>query len=114
MAQNKIIDDFRKLQSLLDSGATFIAFDTETTGLNSTSDRVIEIGAIKFDKSGVIDKFETLINPQRSIPTECTEINHITDEMVKDAETIDTVFPKMLEFLGDSVIVAHNAKYAST
>lgn len=111
MAQNKIIDDFRKLQSLLDSGATFIAFDTETTGLNSTSDRVIEIGAIKFDKSGVIDKFETLINPQRSIPTECTEINHITDEMVKDAPLAVDALVSFSEFAKDSILIAHNANF---
>lgn len=111
MAQNKIIDDFRKLQSLLDSGATFIAFDTETTGLNSTSDRVIEIGAIKFDKSGVIDKFETLINPQRSIPTECTEINHITDEMVKDAPLAVDALASFSEFAKDSILIAHNVNF---
>lgn len=111
MAQNKIIDDFRKLQSLLDSGATFIAFDTETTGLNSTSDRVIEIGAIKFDKSGVIDKFETLINPQRSIPTECTEINHITNEMVKDAPLAVDALVSFSEFAKDSILIAHNVNF---
>ena len=94
MPQNKLLEDFRKLQSLLDSGATFIAFDTETTGLSSTTDRVIEIGAIKFDKTGIIDKFETLINPQKPIPVECTEINHITNEMVKDAPTAEVALKK--------------------
>ena len=79
---NRILDDFRKLQSLLDSGATFIAFDTETTGLSASSDRIIEIGAVKFDKNGIIDKFETLVNPQKNISSECTAINHITNEMM--------------------------------
>lgn len=111
MAQNKSIDDFRKLQILLDSGESFIAFDTETTGLSPTSDRIIEIGAIKFDKSGVIDKFETLINPQKTIPEECTKINHITNEMVKDAPLTKDVLTSFSEFVKDSILIAHNANF---
>lgn len=111
MPQNKLLEDFRKLQSLLDSGATFIAFDTETTGLSSTSDRVIEIGAVKFDKTGIIDKFETLINPQKPIPVECTEINHITNEMVKDAPTAEVALKEFSDFIKDGILIAHNANF---
>lgn len=111
MPQNKLLEDFRKLQSLLDSGATFIAFDTETTGLNSTTDRVIEIGAVKFDKTGIIDKFQTLINPQKAIPPECTEINHITDEMVKDAPVAEEALKSFVDFIKDGILVAHNANF---
>lgn len=111
MPQNKLLEDFRKLQSLVDSGVTFIAFDTETTGLSSTNDRIIEIGAVKFDKNGIIDKFETLINPQKPIPAECTEINHITDEMVKDAPLSKDAMVSFSDFIKDSILIAHNANF---
>lgn len=52
-----------------------------------------------------------LCNPEKPIPQRVVEVTNITDDMVKDAETIDKVFPKVLEFLGDSVIVAHNAGF---
>ena len=109
---NKIIDDFRKLQILLDSGASFIAFDTETTGLKPDTDRIIEIGAVKFDKNGIIDKFETLVNPQKSIPAECTAINHITNEMIKDAPLSKDALKDFVEFIKDGIIIAHSAGLA--
>lgn len=111
MAQNKILDDFRKLQVLLESGVTFTAFDTETTGLSATSDRIIEIGAVKFDKNGIIDKFETLVNPQKSIPAECTAINHITNEMVKDAPLSKDAVSDFCKFIDGSILIAHNAGF---
>ena len=111
MPQNKLIEDFRKLQILLDSGATFIAFDTETTGLSSTTDRVIEIGAVKFDKDGIKDKFEKLINPQKPIPPECTEINHITNEMVKDAPLAGEALKNFSDFIKDGILIAHNVNF---
>ena len=108
---NKIIDDFRKLQILLDSGASFIAFDTETTGLKPDTDRIIEIGAVKIDKNGIIDKFETLVNPQKSMPAECTAINHITNEMIKDAPLSKDALKDFVEFIKDGILIAHNAGF---
>ena len=60
------------------------------------------------------DRFSTFVNPEKHIPERVTEVTNITDEMVKDADTIEKVFPKILEFLGDdkeTVIVAHNANF---
>ena len=111
MPQNKLIEDFRKLQSLLDSGENFIAFDTETTGLSSSKDRVIEIGAVKFNKDGIKDKFETLINPQKQISVECTQINHITIEMIKDAPLAKDALVLFVDFIKDGIRVAHNANF---
>ncbi len=111
MPQNKLIEDFRKLQSLLDSGENFIAFDTETTGLSSSKDRVIEIGAVKFNKDGIKDKFETLINPQKPISAECTQINHITNEMIKDAPLAKDALVLFVDFIKDGILVAHNANF---
>ena len=111
MPQNKLIEDFRKLQSLLDSGENFIAFDTETTGLSSSKHRVIEIGAVKFNKYIIKDKFETLINPQKQISAECTQINHITNEMIKDAPLAKDALVLFVDFIKDGILVAHNANF---
>ena len=66
---------------------------------------------MKFKDGEVIDSFSCFVNPEKHIPQRVSEVTNITDDMVKDAETIEKVFPKMLEFLGDSVIVAHNAGF---
>ena len=66
---------------------------------------------MKVKNGEVIDEFECFVNPEKPIPQRVVEVTHITDDMVKDAETIDKVLPKVLEFVGDSVIVAHNADF---
>ena len=66
---------------------------------------------MKVKNGEVIDEFSCFVNPEKPIPYQVVQVTNITDDMVKDAETIDKVFPKMLEFLGDSVIVAHNAGF---
>ena len=94
--------------------ATYCVLDLETTGFSASNDRITEIGIMKVQNKEVIDEFSVFVNPERHIPERVTNVTHITDEMVKDAETIDKVFPKMLEFLGDqdkTVIVAHNANF---
>ena len=103
--------DYRKLALLLQEGATFTAFDTETTGLHCQTCRIIEIGAVKFNADGIIDQFNTLINPQCDIPLECTNINHITNEMVKDSPIINNILPDFLNFIKGTYIVAHNASF---
>ena len=89
----------------------YCVLDLETTGLSARADRITEIGVIKYKNGEIIDEFECFVNPEIPIPKAVQEVTHITDEMVKDAETIDKVLPKLIEFLGDSVIVAHNADF---
>lgn len=95
----------------LPQDTTFVVFDTETTGLDPLAGKVIEIGAIKFSYKKPIDEFGTLINPECKIPWQVTKVNNITDEMVKDSPKGPEVFPKFLEFIGDAVLIAHNAKF---
>lgn len=109
--QNNYIKDYRKLFRLLKDGTVFTAIDTETTGLNSQSDRVIEIGAVKFNSCGVIEKYNTLINPQSPIPFESTQIHNITNDMVKDSPIFDEISREFLDFIGDSILIAHNINF---
>ena len=90
---------------------TYCVLDLETTGFSAKTEKITEIGVMKVQNGQVLDKFSCFVNPEKPIPTRVTEITKITDDMVKDAETIDEVFPKLLEFLGDSVLVAHNAEF---
>ena len=91
--------------------AAFIAFDTETTGLDPASGRIVEIGAVKFDRRGVIARYNVLINPEMPMPEEAGKVNGITDEMLKDKPLIAAVFPDFFDFIGMGVLVAHNAPF---
>lgn len=93
---------------------TYCVLDLETTGFSAVTEKITEVGIMKVKNGEVIDEFSTFVNPEKHIPERVTEVTNITDEMVKDAETIEKVFPKILEFLGDdkeTVIVAHNANF---
>ena len=106
--KNPVVEN-AKGQSLKDT--TYCVLDLETTGFSATTEKITEVGIMKLKNGEVIDEFSCFVNPEKHIPERVTEVTNITDEMVKDAETIDKVFPKILDFLGDSVIVAHNAGF---
>ncbi len=90
---------------------TYCVLDLETTGFSPNTEKITEIGIMKIKDGKIIDKFSTFVNPEKSIPMRVVEVTNITDEMVRDAETIDKVFPKMLEFIEGCVLVAHNAEF---
>ena len=92
-------------------GASFAAFDLETTGLEPRLDRIVEIGAVKFDRGGLIARFSTLINPGIPMPVEAERVNKISDAMLKGKPSLDKVFPDFLRFVKGAVIVAHNAPF---
>ena len=89
----------------------FIVFDIETTGLNSHTNKIIEIGAVKIKAGRIIDRYSQLINPGISIPYHITEITSITNEQVANQPKINEVIGKFVEFIGDAVLVAHNAPF---
>ena len=111
MPQNKLFRDFRKLNRLIEDGSVFTAFDTETTGLHPVYNRIIEIGAVKFDKNGVIGTFSQLVNPQTVISPQITKICHIDNLMVDSCPTIQDILPKFLEFIHNTILIAHNANF---
>ena len=89
----------------------YCVLDLETTGISYKTEKITEVGIIKYKNGEVIDEFECFVNPEKPIPPKVVEITHITDDMVKDADTIDKVIPKIIDFIGDSVLVAHNADF---
>ena len=94
-----------------DIDTTYCVLDLETTGFSAVTEKITEVGIMKVKGGEVIDEFSCFVNPERHIPQRVTEVTNITDDMVKDAETIDKVFPKILNFIKDSVLVAHNAPF---
>lgn len=94
-----------------DKLGNFVSIDTETTGLKAGRDRIIEISAIRFDHWEPVEIFETLINPEKPISAVATAINHITDEMVKNAPLILQVMPALNAFIGTLPIVGHNLPF---
>lgn len=97
-------------------GNCCIAFDVETTGLDPTSDRIVEIGAVIF-QNGVVHKvFSSLVNPGIPISQDASNINHITNSMLDNAPSEKEVYPQLIDFLGDAlhgriIMCAHNAKF---
>jgi DNA polymerase-3 subunit alpha (Gram-positive type) len=90
---------------------SYCVLDLETTGFSPVTDKITEIGIMKIQDGKVAAKFSCFVNPEKPIPARVVEVTNITDEMVKDAETIEQVFPKLLDFIEGSVLVAHNADF---
>ncbi|WP_238917400.1 DNA polymerase III subunit alpha [Clostridium sp. YIM B02555] len=90
---------------------TYCVLDLETTGFSPRTEKITEIGIMKIKDGKILDKFSTFVNPQKPIPMRVVEVTKITDDMVSSAETIEKVFPRMLEFIEGSVLVAHNAEF---
>ena len=88
----------------------FVVFDLETTGTKSFC-RVIEIGAYKVKNCKIVDEFQTLVNPEIPIPKFITKLTNITDKMVRDAPTFAEIISDFMGFVGESILVAHNASF---
>ena len=91
--------------------AKYVVLDLETTGLNCYYDRIIEFGAVKVEGGTVSETVDILINPKRPLSKKITGITHITDKMLENKPTIEEVLPQIIEFIGDAVLVTHNAVF---
>lgn len=93
------------------SEITFCVVDLETTGVSPTQCAITEIGAVRLQGGERVGSFQTLVDPGCRIPPRITVMTGITEAMVVDAPTIDSILPTFLEFLGDAVVVGHNVRF---
>ena len=94
---------------------SFVAFDIETTGSGGAANgdgeaQITEIGAVRVVKGEIVDRFDQLANPGRTITPMVSRITHITNEMIADKPSVDVVIKKFYEYVGDSILVGHNIK----
>src|SRR5690606_28850797 len=91
--------------------ATYVVFDVETTGFSNVYDTIIELAAVKIKNGQVIDTFERFSNPHRKLIAKIIELTHITDDMLVNAPELSDVIREFHVFIGDGVVVAHNAAF---
>ena len=91
--------------------AEYISFDLETTGLSAYYDHIIEFGAVKIKNQTVVDRLQMFIKPPIPIPPFISHKTNITNDMVKDAKPFNECIDEILEWIGDGVLVAHNASF---
>lgn len=105
----ELIDDGFDCRDLADT--EFVVFDLETTGSKAPPCRITEIGAYRVKNCQVTDEFQTLVNPEMPIPRFITQLTGISDEMVREAPLFSEIIDNFLNFIGDSVLVAHNSGF---
>ncbi len=89
----------------------FVVFDFETTGLDAKTEKIIQIGALRYKNNEKVDEFVTYVNPQKAIPSNITNLTGIKNSDVKNAPTISQIFPRFINFIGEDVLIAHNADF---
>ncbi|MEG0473796.1 MAG: PHP domain-containing protein, partial [Solibacillus sp.] len=110
-----LVDDgkpiaYDPIDSLLED-TTYVVFDVETTGFSNVYDTIIELAAVKIKNGQVLDTFERFSNPHRKLTAKIIELTHITDDMLVNAPEIEEVITEFHDFIGDAVVVAHNAAF---
>lgn len=91
--------------------ASYVVFDVETTGLSAVYDTIIELAGVRIQKGEIVDRFESFANPHHPLSETTTELTGITDDMVKDAPEVADVLKDFADWIGDDILVAHNATF---
>jgi DNA polymerase III epsilon subunit family exonuclease len=91
--------------------ATYVVVDLETTGLSPRSSAICEIGAVRVRGLEIEERFETLVNPRRPLPAPIAALTGIDPTALRGAPPIELAMRRFLEFAGDAVLVAHNARF---
>ena len=89
----------------------FVAIDVETTGLRPTTQRVIEVAAIRYEAGAESERFETLVNPGRAVPKFIAELTGIRDDQLEGAPPFERIAARLESFVGDAVLVGHNVDF---
>nr|DAE48705.1 MAG TPA: DNA polymerase III subunit alpha [Caudoviricetes sp.] len=100
-----------KGRSLLMLPDNFTVFDTETTGLSWTTGDIIEFAAIRIRDGKPVETFQTFINPGYDLSPFTEDLTGITDKMLRDAPKAEEALPLIFDFLGDDIVMAHNAHF---
>ncbi|MCD8209899.1 MAG: PolC-type DNA polymerase III [Coprobacillus sp.] len=91
--------------------ATYVVLDLETTGLSVTRNNIIEFGAVRVEKGFISQRIDLLINPGYELSNKIINLTHITNSMIEHAPSIKEALPQILDFIGDSILVTHNAAF---
>lgn len=91
--------------------AAYVVFDVETTGLSVVNNKIIELAGVKMHEGKEIGRFSTFINPHENIPYNIQQLTNITNEMVEDAPDLSEKIGEFIDFIGDCILVAHNARF---
>ena len=90
----------------------YVVVDLETTGLDPYKGcEIIEIGVTEIVNNQIIKNYSRFVKPKKEIPAFITEITNITNDMVKDEDSIEEVLPRFRKYIGNKTIIAHNAKF---
>lgn len=103
------VDEERGSQLL--SETEFVVLDVEAAHDRGTPARIIELGAYRVRAGKILDQFETLVNPEANVPRFLTGLTGITNDMLSTAPKFPEIVSNWLNFIGDSVLVAHNASF---
>ncbi len=98
-------------QALTTTVSDYVVLDLETTGFSPTNDAIIEVACIKYRSFQEVDRFSTLVNPQRKVDTRICKLTHISNEMLTQAPIFAEVAEQLITFLTNEVIIGHNIRF---